>query len=70
MRRFMIALLGLMALRVLNPAQGREFLRGADVSFEPQVTAGLGVFFNDGEAADLIAILRAHGPVIGPVISR
>jgi arabinogalactan endo-1,4-beta-galactosidase len=61
MRRFMIVLLGLMALTVLKPAQGREFLRGADVSFEPQITARGGVSFNDSEAADLFAILRAHG---------
>jgi len=61
MRRFMIAMLAISALTAVTPARGREFLRGADVSFEPQVTAGGGVFYHAGEEADLFVILHANG---------
>lgn len=47
--------------RPAPPAAARRFLRGADVSFLPQVEAGGGVFRDGGEPTDLLAILRARG---------
>lgn len=61
MRRLIITMLAFSALAIVIPTQGQEFLFGADVSYEPQVTAGGGVYYNAGEATDLFVILQAHG---------
>ncbi|GJM44365.1 MAG: hypothetical protein DHS20C21_12070 [Gemmatimonadota bacterium] len=51
----------ILSLAGADAAQSREFLRGADVSFLPQVEAGGGVFRDDGAPTDLFALLRSRG---------
>ena len=54
-------ILAILILLTAPYAFAAGFIRGADISHLPRVEAGGGVFRVDGEPADPLSILRAHG---------
>ena len=55
------AALLIVLVSVGGPAAGDDFMRGADISFLPQVETGGGVFRDGGVARDLLEILADRG---------